>query len=341
LEAQSNQQKISDLAKVPTPLVSVVCTTYNHANYIAHTLESLIRQNTTFPYEIIVHDDASTDGTGDIVREYERSYAGLIRTVLQSDNQYSKGGFKPAIYGASLSYARYIALCEGDDYWLDQNKLQLQADAMDLHPEVDFSFHSAYCSNGKELDNEPSWCYGSTRVLTTDEALGLKIGSFAPTCSYFFRRSLLDRLPSWFYTEAPMGDFFIERYGSLRGGALYLEQPLSVYHNVVSQSWTMRVQTDPSSYRRYITGMIKSLDLMDEDFSEYRERMNQVKAAMHLRYAICELYEGDFNQFKNSVADSVQCFRYISNKQRFAYLLRRFPKIFRTILSRKRQFDKV
>ena len=98
-------------------LVSINCITYNHEKYIAQAIESFLMQITNFKYEILIHDDASTDNTVKIIKEYEKKYPNVIKTIFQKENQYSKGK-KVEIFGFKKSRGKYIAFCEGDDYWL-------------------------------------------------------------------------------------------------------------------------------------------------------------------------------------------------------------------------------
>lgn len=117
------------------PLVSVQCITYNHENYIAQALDGFLMQKTNFPFEVIVHDDASPDKTADIVREYEKKYPAIIKAIYQTENQYSKrDGTIERIMNEACK-GKYIALCEGDDYWIDENKLQMQVDFLEGNPE--------------------------------------------------------------------------------------------------------------------------------------------------------------------------------------------------------------
>ena len=114
------------------PLVSIGCITYNHAPYIRQCLEGFLMQKTTFPFEIIINDDCSTDGTTEIVKEYADKYPDLIIPIFHEENQYQKG--VRGIY-AKFVYpkvrGKYIALCEGDDYWIDPLKLQKQVDFLE------------------------------------------------------------------------------------------------------------------------------------------------------------------------------------------------------------------
>lgn len=125
------------------PLVSVCCASYNHENYIEDALEGFLVQCTDFPFEILIHDDASTDRTAEIIREYQQKYPLIIKTILQSENQYSKG--KRAVQALiPLARGRYVALCEGDDFWSDSNKLQIQIDFLESHPDYVISGHDAF-----------------------------------------------------------------------------------------------------------------------------------------------------------------------------------------------------
>lgn len=125
-----------------TPLVTIRCITYNHEPYIRQCLEGFVMQKTTFPFEAVVHDDASTDGTAAIIREYAERYPDIIRPIYETENQYSKhDGSLRRIMDAHMR-GKYIALCEGDDYWTDPLKLQKQVDFLEGHPEYVMSHTS-------------------------------------------------------------------------------------------------------------------------------------------------------------------------------------------------------
>ena len=116
------------------PLVSIICPTYNHEKYITDAIESFLMQKVEFPIEIIIHDDASTDATADIIRSYEKKYPTIIKPIYQKENQYSKG--KPPTYFIyKRAQGKYIASCEGDDYWTDPYKLKKQVEFLENHPE--------------------------------------------------------------------------------------------------------------------------------------------------------------------------------------------------------------
>lgn len=122
-------------------LVSVCCTIYNHKPYVRQCLDGFVMQKTNFPIEILIHDDASTDGTQDVIREYEEKYPDIIKPIYQKENQYSKGVSISLTYNWSRAKGKYIAMCEGDDYWTDPYKLQKQVDFLENHPDYVMCSH--------------------------------------------------------------------------------------------------------------------------------------------------------------------------------------------------------
>ncbi len=116
-------------------MVSIRCIAYNQEAYIRQTLDGFVMQKTTFRFEAIVHDDASTDGTADIIKEYAAKYPSIIKPILEKENQYSKGGNVLFKIMESHMHGKYVCICEGDDYWTTPNKLQKQVDYLESHPE--------------------------------------------------------------------------------------------------------------------------------------------------------------------------------------------------------------
>ena len=128
--------------KTSAPLVAIECLAYNHGPYIRQCLDGFVMQKTDFPFIAIVHDDASTDDTAKIIREYAQNYPDIIKPILETENQYSKkdGSLGRIIKKAIPEDVKYIALCEGDDYWIDPCKLQKQVDYMENHSEYAMCF---------------------------------------------------------------------------------------------------------------------------------------------------------------------------------------------------------
>ena len=134
----------SELIMHLVPMVVIRCTVYNHEPYLRDCLEGFVMQQTNFPFVAIVHDDASTDGSAAIIREYEEKYPNIIKPIYETENQYSKrDGSLGRIMSAAIEAtgAKYVAMCEGDDYWTDPLKLQKQVDFMEANSEYSMCFH--------------------------------------------------------------------------------------------------------------------------------------------------------------------------------------------------------
>ena len=130
------------------PLVSVCCITYNHEPYIRNAIEGFLMQETDFPFEIIIHDDASTDRTAEIVSSYTVQYPNIMKPIIQTENQYSKGAEIFSTFVFPKARGHYLALCEGDDYWTDKKKLQIQVGFLNDNNRYILSAHNATIING-------------------------------------------------------------------------------------------------------------------------------------------------------------------------------------------------
>ena len=170
-----------------TPLVSIRCITYNHEKYIRDALEGFVMQKTNFKFEAIVHDDASTDNTAAIIQEYAEKYPEIIKPIFETENQYSKhDGSLTRIMNAACK-GKYIALCEGDDYWIDPYKLQKQVNILENHPEYSMVFHNATVLHDSSQKLDESFSNIENRNYT-----GLEIFKewTIPTASVMLRREI-------------------------------------------------------------------------------------------------------------------------------------------------------
>ena len=122
-------------------IVTIRCAAFNHGQYIRQTLDGFVMQKTNFVFEAIVHDDASTDNTADIIREYAEKYPDIIKPFFEKENQYSKGGKEIERIFEENSRGKYMVICEGDDFWTDSLKLQKQVDFLESHPEYNLVCH--------------------------------------------------------------------------------------------------------------------------------------------------------------------------------------------------------
>lgn len=178
------------MSNIEQPIVTVWCLTYNQKDFIRDALDGFVMQRTNFPFEVIVHDDASTDGTTDIVYDYAAKYPHIIKPMIEKENQWQKGGLKHivAIMNEKHRRGKYIAFCEGDDYWTDPEKLQRQVLFLESNPDYSMCFHSAKkkfetetyawidCENIQDRDYAPTdifvnWTVPTASVLCRKEAM--------------------------------------------------------------------------------------------------------------------------------------------------------------------------
>jgi len=208
------------------PLVSVCCITYKHKPYIRDTIEGFLMQKTTFPIEIIIHDDASTDGTADIIREYEQKYPEIIKPIYQKENQWSKGIRPSPTYVWPKAHGKYIALCEGDDYWTDPYKLQKQVDFLEGNPEYSLCFHDAIVLWEDKSQPPKYFCSKDQKETSTIEDVIEKW--FIPSASMVFRKDAIMPLPEWF-ANIYNGDWALQLLLADKGKIKYLNEVMSVY----------------------------------------------------------------------------------------------------------------
>lgn len=161
--------------------------------YLKNALNSFINQRTSFQYEIIVHDDASTDGTTEILKDYEKKYPNLIRAFYEEKNLYSQNLLSERMNEIDKNETRgkYIAYCEGDDFWIDNNKLQIQIDYMEQHPEYAMTGHNVIIMDSKNHTVMPMDGFNTEQDVTTEEII-LNSKMCFQTSSFVIRKSVLN-----------------------------------------------------------------------------------------------------------------------------------------------------
>lgn len=175
-----------------SPLVSICTLVYNHEPYLRECFDGFLMQKTNFAFEVLVHDDASTDGSADIIREYSEKYPHIFKPIYQKENQYSKGVKVSATFQFPRAKGKYIALCEGDDYWTDPLKLQKQVDILEEHE--DFGcVYSAYQTVDTEnnIHDSPVSIHHMNRSFTGDIFYELLVSNFPQTLTILFCKDLL------------------------------------------------------------------------------------------------------------------------------------------------------
>lgn len=271
------------------PLVSICCITYNHEPYIRDAIEGFLMQETDFPFEIIIHDDASTDKTAEIIKEYERKYPEIIKPIYQTENQYSKGRM---IYTITYERAKgkYIARCEGDDYWTDSQKLKIQIEEMRKRPECYISFHPATMiyedkSNPNEVFGKRSF---QNKIFSTRQVI-LGGGGFMPSASLCLKREFIEMIlnsQESFYATY-LNDYFTQVFSSLNGGAIYINKTMSVYRYMSKGSWSERVTNNEEYCLLWIDKSIQAVEeaniLTERKFSKEFDLIKQKRYGYVLR----------------------------------------------------------
>lgn len=208
-----------------TPLVSICSITYNHAPYIRQCLDGFLMQQTTFPIEIIINDDCSTDGTTEIVKEYAEKYPDLIRPIFHEENQYQKGvkGMF-ATFVFPKARGKYIAMCEGDDYWTDPLKLQKQVDFLEANPEYGLVHTKANVFVQEKGIVEPM-PFGSDFSCLDDLLLLNRIATVTTCC----RTELVKLYQTEHFPQWRMGDYPLWLFIASKSKVHFIDDTTAVY----------------------------------------------------------------------------------------------------------------
>lgn len=245
-DADVIQQAIDKAKNDPVhPLVVINCITYNHAPYLAQCLEGFVMQKTDFPFVALVHDDASPDGTAEVLREYAEKYPDIIKPICDSTNRYSDKSLDLIMNEWINAYEpKYIAICEGDDYWIDPLKLQKQVDWLEAHPEYSYVWTDANTQQGDII--QPYNRYLSDCDVSMEDVV-MRGGLWIPTASIVIRRELLD---IGFKAEFHVGDYPIQIWGASKGKVRYQANVTCVYRLASVGSWSDRMSRLSMSQKR-------------------------------------------------------------------------------------------
>lgn len=277
-------------------LVRAHCATYNHSMYITDALNGFVLQETKFPYVCSIIDDASTDGEQEVIKEYLQEFFDLQDSSVAYDrdtdyghvtfaqHKTNKNCYFAVIYLKENHYSqrksktpylkewmdtKYIALCEGDDYWTDPLKLQKQVDYMEEHEDCCMCCHATDWETGG--NTYKNGCqHANSCDLSTDEVIRNN-GLYIATNSIVYRSWLYNVRPEW-RVKAAVGDFPLQILGSLRGKLHFLSDCMSVYRYLHSGSWTeQQLASNISQEKRLSHAQNKLLwmGLLDKD-TDYR-----------------------------------------------------------------------
>lgn len=211
-----------------TPIIfTIIVLTYNHADFIEAAINSILAQKTSFPFEVIVHDDASSDETSSIINRYEQRFSTIISAVIQSANLFKEKlswipHIKPRIRG------RYLAICEGDDYWISESKLQEQFDFLESHLCYSMCYSNSYVIEQRKDRNQGFWLFNPPGLTNTVPVSVLLGPWFLPTATVAVRSSVFFAVSLYLQTVDSV-DIALSLHGSRFGLVWYFDYPTSVY----------------------------------------------------------------------------------------------------------------
>lgn len=302
---------------------------YNHEKYIRQAIEGVLMQKTDFEIELLIHEDASTDDSATIIREYEKAFPDIIKPIYQTENQHSKENSISWTYIYPKAKGKYIALCEGDDYWTDPNKLQIQVDYLENHPEYSMCFHAADKVNeeGKLIELiQPStdeFSYTVLDLLTTDD--------HCTTATMVFRKKFIGKKPE-FFSKCSVGDYpmklLLASFGELR----YIPKNMAAYRYNHTGSWTEKTFFSKDSKQK-VSQLKRSTIATLISFNDYTEqKYNEVIADEIKWIEYTELYPV-INRKKLMKSIHNGRFRYklsqMNKKQKMSFFMRLYiPRTF-------------
>lgn len=301
-------------------LVAVQCITYNHENYIRECLEGFIMQKTNFKFVAIVHDDASTDNTASIIREYAEKYPNIIKPIFESENQYSKGNLSNVMRNAVFSTgAKFVANCEGDDFWTDPLKLQKQVDYMERHPDCSMLAHKTYLvdADTKEILSIKSVDDYKDNYTIEDAIRGF--GRIMCTCSYIHKKEVYEYMPN-FARVSPCGDYILPILASRFGYIGFIPEVLSAHRVGVKGSITTNWKGNYSKREEYNLQYDKMLKALDKD-TDYKysglikQESNALWFRTYLEYGMYDYLKNEpYRSLYVSLPLQLKIKHYIKNK---------------------------
>jgi len=265
------------------PLVSVTTITYNHASYIRLCIEGILMQRTTFPFELVIGEDCSTDGTREIVLDYAQKYPEIIRVITTESNV---GGQKNLNRTILACQGKYIAICEGDDYWTDPDKLQKQVDFLENHPDYSMCCHASRIINDDdENQTELVRLADTDKTFTLDDFLAPISKNFLRTETVVYRCEMVRELPEW-YQHIFVGDYPLFLLLAYHGKIRYLDQVMSVYRRHGGGAWSTNIRNAEFQEGYYLS----SID-MYQAFDEYTDHKYHDKILKRIPYRYYQLID--------------------------------------------------
>lgn len=282
------------------PLVSVTCISYNHEKYIEDAIIGILAQKTNFRFEVIIHDDASTDSTQKIIKKWAKKYPDVVRPILQKENHWlGKGINATATIVWPSAKGKYIAWIEGDDYWTDPLKLQKQVDFLENNPDFNICFHQCEIEKNNErirYHND----FTNDCVFTAND---LAKQNFIATASMVYRVTPANtNLPDWFF-EMGITDWALSLLTSIGSKIYYINRPMSVYRVHEHGKWASK------DNRAQLISLIEISKTFNKNFNyqfdnEFKQSINMIERRLKIidkPKIIRKLFYNRFTRFLKNI----------------------------------------
>jgi len=305
--------------------LSICCITYNHGPFIATTLDNFLNQKVNFDYEIIIGEDCSKDNTREVLLKYQAAYPDKIKLLLHQENVGMINNFMSVLNAAT---GQYIAICEGDDYWIDPNKLQTQVDFLDANPDFTLTCHSIYnlLPNGIQEKNQ----FTPAVDMEVDEAYIAK-SSFINTLSVVLRNKEKLYFPDWLH-QSPVADYPFFLLHISAGKVKYFSKTMAVYRIHQGGAWTSLKEIDALKAYLFVLDNLLNEDLGAQARKNLNERRRKMldKIISYLLYTrntivfheIINRYSEAFPELKSLAAKKTLMLKAMYFKEYFVHYIK-------------------
>lgn len=312
--------------------ITVVLMTYNQKNYISQSLESILAQKIDTSFDVLVHDDCSNDGTYEIVLDYQKKYPNKIKIIHQNERKFLNDGFNMMIYKYVVPYikSKYIAYCDGDDYWCDVHKLRKQYDFMESHKDYSMCFHSAYQlkQNG---DMSSKWFIQEDKDIGMPDLINDNLGIRIATSSIFLKSNVFKNFPDWRKTFC-VEDFPMYMMAAMNGKIHQLSDIMCVYRQFSIGSWSSQNKENNERIISHQKDIIDNMKAFDKQTNyEYHNLVKNKIDASNFRIAF--LQKNFFIIFSKKYK---KFFKKLTFKERMSLKLQyMFPTLYNLFKKRK------
>jgi len=321
--------------------VSILCLCYNHEQYLKRCLDGFLSQKVNFNVEIIIHDDLSSDNSVSIIKEYQKKYPTIIKPIFEKENQYSKGVNIENTIMSKIAKGKYIAICEGDDYWSDPYKLALQVEMFRNFSNCTYVVHKTKCVDlkGRIIRLIPENKYKSTLFKREYIVPKIIVKYQFHTTSYMFKKvdydSYCNNLPE-FAKRMKVGDYALQLYFSNLGDTVYIDRTMSVHVDGTSGSWTNANRNADVEQRQTHRKIMRDCFQLFDEYTNFEFHSvflkNYNKSKMH------ELYEnGDYQTILENKGYSKELKKYDRKSYRTIYLKINHPKLYKFLKALKNE----